>query len=165
LGSVWALSSVPSTLLRTSPNLQQPSYAEVVSIKKTNLPASTGLEDKLAKLSTNTDETAENLKVISIREDQQEVVARTGKDSQPNPKAAAKEKRKRKRKAAKAAVAAAKAKSVIVANVIIDNDVPITNDNTVVEEKAVAEVNTFMLVGPRQGRSVQKSSSLRQKTP
>jgi hypothetical protein len=58
-GSDWAFSSVPSTLLSTSPILQQPSYAEVVSIKKTTLPASTGLENKLAKLSNNTDDTAE----------------------------------------------------------------------------------------------------------
>ncbi len=67
-GSVWALSSIPSTPLSTSPNLQQPSYAEVISIEKTTLPASAGLEDKLAKLSTNTDETAENPEVISISE-------------------------------------------------------------------------------------------------
>jgi hypothetical protein len=32
LGSVRAFSSVPSTLLSTSPNLQQLSYVEVVSI-------------------------------------------------------------------------------------------------------------------------------------
>jgi hypothetical protein len=62
-GSDRALTSVPSTLLGTSPILQQPSYAEVVSIKKTTLPASTGLENKLAKLSTNTDETAESLEL------------------------------------------------------------------------------------------------------
>jgi len=62
-GSDRALMSVPSTLLGTSPILQQPSYAEVVSIKKTTLPASTGLENKLAKLSTNTDETAESLEL------------------------------------------------------------------------------------------------------
>ena len=47
---------------------------EVVSIKNTTLPASTGLEDELAKLSTNTDETAENPEVISVREDQREAV-------------------------------------------------------------------------------------------
>jgi len=127
------------------------------------LPASTGLEDELAKLSTNTDETAENQEVISVREDRREAVAGPGKASRPDPKAAAKEKWKRKRQAAKAAVAAAKA--IVVANVIADNDVPMTNNNSVMEEKAVTEVDTFMLVGPRRGRSVQKTSSLRQKTP
>jgi hypothetical protein len=164
LGSVRALSSVPSTMLSTSANLQQPSYAEVVSIKNSTLPASTGLEERLAKLSTNTDETAENPEVVIIREDQREIVPRTGKDLRPNPKAAAKEKRKPKKQAAKAAAAAAKANSVIVASVVVENDIPMTNDNMVVEEKAVAEVDTFTVVGSRRGRSVQKSSLLRQKT-
>jgi hypothetical protein len=49
-GSVRARSSVPSTPLSTSPNFEQPSYTEVISIEKTTLPASTGLEDKLVKL-------------------------------------------------------------------------------------------------------------------
>jgi len=138
-------------MLSTSANLQQPSYAEVVSIKNSTLPASTGLEEKLAKLSTNTDETAENPEVVSIRKDQREGVARTGKDLRPNPKAAAKEKRKPKKQAAKAAAAAAKANSVIVASVVVENDIPMTNDNMVVEEKAVAEVDTFMVVGSRWG--------------
>jgi hypothetical protein len=164
-GSVWALSSIPSTPLSTSPNLQQPSYPEVISIEKTTLPASTGLEDKLAKLSTNTDETAENPEVVSVYEGQREVVAGTGKDCQPDPKAVAKEKRKQKRQAAKAAAAVAKVKSVIITNFVADNDVPMINDNTVVEKKAVAEVNTFTLVGPRRGRSVRKTSLPRQKMP
>jgi len=47
-GSVRACSSVPSTLLSTVPIFEQPSYAEVVSIEKTTLPASTGLEEELA---------------------------------------------------------------------------------------------------------------------
>ena len=128
------------------------------------MPASTSLEDKLAKLSTNTDETAENPEVVSIREDQREVVARTGKDCRPDPKATAKEKRKQKRQAAKAAAVAAKVKSVIVTSVVADNNVPMTNDNTVVKRKAVAEVDTFTLVGPRWGRSVRKTSLPRQKT-
>jgi hypothetical protein len=55
---------------------------------------------------------------------------------------------KRKRQAAKAAAAEAKAKAVVVANVIADNDVPMTNDILVMEEKAVTEVDTFTLVGP-----------------
>ena len=128
------------------------------------MPASTGLEDELAKLLTNTDETAENQEVISVREDRREAVPGPGKASRPNPKAAAKEKRKRKRQAVKAAAAAAKAKAIVVANVIADNDVPMTNNNSVMEEKAVTEVDTFILVGPRRGRSVRKTSSLRQKT-
>ena len=151
MGSVRALSIVPSTMLSTSANLQQPSYAEVVSIKNSTLPASTGLEEKLAKLSTNTDETAENPEVVIIREDQREIVPRTGKDLRPNPKAAAKEKRKPKKQAAKAAAAAAKAILVIVASVVVENDIPMTNDNMVVEEKAVAEVDTFTVVGSRRG--------------
>ena len=129
------------------------------------MPASTGLEDELAKLSTNTDETAENQEVISVREDRREAVAGPRKASRPDPKAAAKEKWKRKRQAAKAAAAAAKAKAIVVTNVIADNDVPMTNKNSVMEEKAVTEFDTFMLVGPRRGRSVRKTSSLRQKTP
>ena len=115
------------------------------------MPASTSLEDKLAKLSTNTDETAENPEVVSIREDQGEVVARTGKDCRPDPKATAKEKRKQKRQAAKAAAVAAKVKSVIVTSVVAANNVPMTNDNTVVKRKAVAEVDTFTVVGSRRG--------------
>jgi len=115
------------------------------------LPASTSLEDKLAKLSTNTDETAENPEVISICEDQQEVVAGTGKDSRPNPKDAAKEKRKWKSQAAKAAATVAKVNSVVVTDVIVNNNVPMTNDNTVMEEKAVTEVDTFTLFSPRWG--------------
>ncbi len=99
-GSVRALWGVTSTPLSTVPIFEQPSYAEVTSIEKTTLPSSTGLEDELVKLSTNTDETAENPEVVSVREDQQEVVAGTGKDSRPDPKTAAKEKRKRKRQAA-----------------------------------------------------------------
>ena len=42
-GSVWARSSVPSTPLSTVPIFEQPSYAEVVSIEKTTLPASTAV--------------------------------------------------------------------------------------------------------------------------
>jgi hypothetical protein len=98
---------------------EQPSYAEVVSIEKTILPASTGLEDDLAKLSTNTVETAENPEVDNVCEDQLEAVAGPGKGNRPDPKQAAKEKRKRKRQAAKAAVAATKAKAVDVAERVV----------------------------------------------
>jgi hypothetical protein len=163
-GSVRACSSVPSTPLSTVVTSEQPSYAEVVSIEKTILPASTGLEDDLAKLSTNTVETAENPEVDNVCEDQREAVAGPGKGDRPDPKKAAKEKRKRKRQAAKAAAAAAKAKLVVVASVVDDNDVPMTNTNEVMEGKDVAEDDSFTLVGPRRGRSVQKISSLRQKT-
>jgi hypothetical protein len=160
-GSVRAIASVPSTPLSTSPNLEQPSCVEVVSIKKTTLPASTGLEDELVKLSTNTDETAENPKVVSVREDQPEAVARPGKAPRPDPKTVAKEMRKRKRQAAKAAAAAAKVKPVIVASIVINNDVPMINKNKDMEKKD----DSFMLVSPRRGRSVRMPSSLRQKTP
>ncbi len=88
-GSVRACSSVPSTPLSTVVTSEQPSYAEVVSIEKTTLPASTGLEDDLAKLSTNTVETAENPEVDNIREDQREAVAGPGKGDRPDPKQAA----------------------------------------------------------------------------
>ncbi len=60
-------------------------------------------------------------------------------------------------------MAAAKAKPVVVASVIDDNNVPMTNDNEVMEEKDVIEDDSFTLVGPRWGRSVRKPSSLRQK--
>jgi hypothetical protein len=109
--------------------LKQPSYAEVISIEKTTLPASTGLEDEQAKLSTNTDQTAENLEVGIVCEDQREGVARPGKDDRPDLKKAAKEKRKQKRQAAKAAATAAKAKAVVIANVFNNNDVPMTDAN------------------------------------
>ncbi len=138
---------------------------EVVSIEKTTLPASTGLEEELAKLSTNTVETAENPEVINICEDQREAVARPGKGDRPDPKKAAKEKRKRKRQAAKAAAAATKAKMVIVADVVNNNDVALTNANKVVDEKEVMEDDSFTLVGPRRGQSVRKPSTLRQKMP
>ncbi len=62
--------------------------------------ASTGLEEELAKLSTNTVEIAENLEVVNICEDQREAVAGPGKGDRPDPKKAAMEKRKRKRQAA-----------------------------------------------------------------
>jgi hypothetical protein len=143
---------------------EQPSYAEVVSIEKTTSSASTGLEDELAKLSTNTDETAENPEVVNIREDQREAVAGPGKGDRPDPKQAAKEKRKRKRQAAKAAAAATKAKAVVVASVV-DNDVTMTDANKVVDKKDVVEDDSFTLVGPRRGRSGRKPSSpTRQKT-
>ena len=138
---------------------------EVVSIKKTTLQASTGLEDELAKLLTNTDETAESPEVISVREDRREAVAGPGKASRPEPKTAAKEKRKQKRQAAKAAAAAAKAKAVAVANVVNNNDAAMTDANKVVDEKEVVEDDSFTLVGPRRGRSGGKTSSLRRKTP
>jgi hypothetical protein len=157
-GSDWAFSSVPSTLLSTSPILQQPSYAEVVSIKKTTLPASTGLENKLEKLSTNTDETADSPEVISIREDQREVIAGPGKELQPDSKAAAKEKRKPKRQAAKAAAAAAKANAVAITSIIVNDDVPMANANPAMGEKPVAEDDTLTLVTPRRGQSVWKLS-------
>jgi hypothetical protein len=163
-GSVRACSSVPSTPLSTVVTSEQPSYAEVVSIEKTTSSASTGLEDELAKLSTNTDETAENPEVVNIREDQREAVAGPGKGDRPDPKQAAKEKRKRKRQAAKAAAAATKTKAVVVVNVVNDNDVAMTNANKVMDEKEVVEDGSFTLVGPRRGRSVAKSSTLRQKT-
>jgi len=62
---------------------------EVVSIEKTTLPASNGLEDELVKLSTNTDETAENLEVVSTSEDR-EAVAGPGKAPRPDLKTATK---------------------------------------------------------------------------
>ncbi len=77
----------------------------------------------------------------------------------------AKEKRKRKRQAAKAAAAAAKAKVVVAEDVVNNNNITMTNANEVVEQKEVAEDDSFTLVGPRRGRSVQKPSTLRQKTP
>jgi len=164
LGSVRARSSAPSTPLSTVPTSEQPSYEEVVSIEKTTSSASTGLEDELAKLSTNTDETAENPEVVNIREDQREAVAGPGKGDRPDPKQAAKEKRKRKRQAAKAAAAATKAKAVVVASVV-DNDVTMTDANKVVDKKDVVEDDSFTLVGPRRGRSGRKPSSpTRQKT-
>jgi len=119
----------------------------------------------LAKLSTNTDKTAENPEVISDREDQREAVAGPGKASRPDPKAAAKEKRKRKRQAAKAAAAAINAKAVIVADVVNNNDVTMADANKVVDEKEVVEDDSFTLVGPRRGQSGQKTSPTRQKTP
>ena len=145
---------------------EQPSYAEVVSIEKTTSSASTGLEDELAKLSTNTDETAENPEVVNIREDQREAVAGPGKGDRPDPKQAAKEKRKRKRQAAKAAAAATKAKAVVVASVVNNNDVTMANANEAMDKKDVMEDDSFTLVGPRRGRSGRKPSSpTRQKTP
>jgi hypothetical protein len=165
LGSVRARSSLPSTPLSTVPIFEQPSYAEVASIEKTTLPASTGLEEELAKLSPKTVETAEKPEVVNICEDQREAVAGPGKGNRPDPKKAAKEKRKRKRQAAKAAAAATKAKAVVVADVVNNNDVAMTDANKVVDEKEVMEDNSFTLVGPRRGRSVRKPSSLRQKTP
>jgi hypothetical protein len=129
------------------------------------LSASTGLEDELAKLSTNTDETAENPEVINVSEDRREAVAGPGKGDRPDPKQVAKDKRKRKRQAAKAAAAATKAKAVVVASVVNNNDAAMTNANQVVDEKEVVEDGSFTLVGPRRGRSVAKPSTLRQKTP
>ena len=164
-GSVRACSSVPSTPLSTVVTSEQPSYAEVVSIEKTTSSASTGLEDELAKLSTNTDETAENPEVVNVSEDRREAVAGPGKGDRPDPKQVAKDKRKRKRQAAKAAAAATKAKAVDVASVMNNNDVAMTNANKVVDEKEVVEDDSFVLVGPRRGRSVPKPSTLRQKTP
>jgi hypothetical protein len=130
------------------------------------LPASTGLEDDLAKLSTNTVETAENPEVVNVCEDQREAVAGPGKWDRPDPKKAAKEKRKRKRQAAKAAAAATKAKTVDVADVATNNNnVTMTNANKVVDKKEVVEDDSFTLVGPRRGRSGQKTlSPTRQKT-
>ncbi len=87
-GSVRACSSVPSTPLSTVVTSEQPSYAEVVSIEKTTSSASTGLEDELAKLSTNTDETAENPEVVNVSEDRREAVAGPGKGDRPLPLAA-----------------------------------------------------------------------------
>jgi hypothetical protein len=165
LGSVRARSSVPSTPLSTAQTSEQPSYAEVVSIEKTTSSASTGLEDELAKLSTNTDETAENPEVVNVSEDRREAVAGPGKGDRPDPKQAAKEKRKRKRQAAKAAAAATKAKAVVVASVVNNNDATMANVNEAMDKKDVVEDDSFTLVGPRRGRSVAKSSTLRRKTP
>jgi hypothetical protein len=156
---------VPSTPLSTVVISEQPSYAEVVSIEKTTSSASTGLEDELAKLSTNTDETAENPEVVNVSEDRREAIAGPGKGDRPDPKQAAKVKRKRERQAAKAAAAATKAKAVVVASVVNNNDAAMTNANQVVDEKEVVEDGSFTLVGPRRGRSVAKSSTLRRKTP
>jgi hypothetical protein len=129
------------------------------------LPASTGLEDDLAKLSTKTVETAENPEVDNVCEDQWEAVAGPGKGDRPGPKQAAKEKRKRKRQAAKAAAAATKAKTVDVASVVNNNDATMADANKAMDKKEVVEDDSFTLVGPRRGRSGQKTSSpTRQKT-
>ena len=165
LGSVRARSSVPSTPLSTAQTSEQPSYAEVVSIEKTTSSASTGLEDELAKLSTNTDETAENPEVVNVSEDRREAVAGPGKGDRPDPKQVAKDKRKRKRQAAKAAAAATKAKAVVVVSVVNNNDATMANVNEAMDKKDVVEDDSFTLVGPRRGRSVAKSSTLRRKTP
>ena len=164
-GSVRACSSVPSTPLSTVVTREQPSYAEVASIERTILPASTGLEDDLAKLSTNTVETAENPEVDNIREDQREAVAGPGKGDRPDPKQVAKDKRKRKRQAAKAAAAATKAKAVVVVSVANNNDATMADVNKAMDKKEVVEDGSFTLVGPRRGRSVAKPSTLRRKTP
>ena len=157
---------MPSTPLSTAQTSEQPSYAEVVSIEKTTSSASTGLEDELAKLSTNTDETAENPEVVNVSEDRREAVAGPGKGDRPDPKQVAKEKRKRKRQAAKAAAAATKAKAVVVASVVNNNDATMVNANEAMDKKEVVEDDSFTLVGPRRGRSGRKSSSpTRQKTP
>jgi hypothetical protein len=156
---------MPSTPLSTAQTSEQPSYAEVVSIEKTTSSASTGLEDELAKLSTNTDETAENPEVVNVSEDRREAVAGPGKGDRPDPKQAAKEKRKRKRQAAKAAAAATKAKAVVVASVVNNNDATMADANKAMDKKDVVEDDSFTLVGPRRGRSVAKSSTLRRKTP
>ena len=95
---------------------------------------------------------------------QREVIAGHGKDLRPDSKAAAKEKKKQKRQAAKAAASAAKANASAVASIIVNDDAPMANANPAMAEKAVAEDDTFMLVTPRQGRSVRKSSLPRQKT-
>jgi hypothetical protein len=164
-GSVRARSSVPSTPLSTVPIFEQPSYVEVVSIEKTTLPASTGLEEELAKLLTNTVETAENPEVVKACEDPREAVAVPGKEGRPDLKKAAKEKRKQKRQAAKAAAAETKAKSVDVADVVNNNNAAMADANKVVGEKEVMEDDSFTLVGPRRGRSGRKTSSpTRQKT-
>ncbi len=77
----------------------------------------------------------------------------------------AKEKRKWKRQAAKAAAAATKAKAVDIADVTNNNDVTMTDANKVMDKKEVVEDDSFTLVGPRRGRSGQKTSSpTRQKT-
>jgi hypothetical protein len=163
-GSVRACSSIPSTPLSMVVTSEQPSYAEV-SIEKTILPASTGLEDDLAKLSNNTVETAENPEVDNVCEDQQEAVTGPGKGDRPDPKQVAKEKRKRKREAAKAAAAAPKAKPVDVARVENNNDATMADANKAMDRKEVVEDDSFTLVGPRQGRSGRKTSSpMRQKT-
>ncbi len=110
-------------------------------------------------MSTNTVETAENPEVVNVCEDQLEAVARPGKGDRPDPKKAAKEKRKRKKQAAKAAAAATKAKMVVIADVANNNDVTMTNANKVMDKKEVLEDDSFTLVGPRRGRSGQKTSS------
>jgi hypothetical protein len=170
-GSVRACSSVPSTPLSTVITSEQPSYAEVVSIEKTTSPASTGLEEELAKFLTNTDETAENPKVVNVSEDRREAVAGPGKGTRPDPKVAAKEKRKRKRLAAKAAAAAAKLKVAAGEVVHVSDVTDFAMVNTVAEKvdtistsKVVAEDETFTLAGPRRSRPVQKPSTLRRKT-
>jgi len=165
LGSVRARSSAPSTPLSTVQTSEQPSNAEVVSIEKTTSSVSTGLGGGLAKLSTNTDETAENPEVVNVSEDQREAVAGPGKGDRPDPKQVAKDKRKRKRQAAKAAAAATKAKAVVVASVVNNNDATMANANEAMDKKDVVEDDSFTLVGPRRGRSVAKPSTLRRKTP
>ncbi len=140
-------------------NFRTAKLRSVVSIKKTILPASTGLEEDLAKLSTNTVETAENPEVDNIREDQREAVAGPGEGDRPDPKKAAKEKQKRKRQAAKAAAAATKAKAVDIASVANNNNATMADANKAIDGKEVMEDNSFTLVGPRRGRSGRKTSS------
>ncbi len=123
------------------------------------MPASTGLEEELAKLLTNTVETAENPEVVNVCEDQQEAVAGPGKGDRPDPKKTAKEKRKQKRQAAKAAAAATKAKTVDIASVVNNNDATMADTNKAMDKKEVVEDDSFTLVGPRRGRSGRKTSS------
>ncbi len=116
-------------------------------------------------MSTNTVKTAENPEVNNVCEDQREAVSGPGKGDRPDPKQAAKEKRNQKRQAAKAAAAATKAKAVNIASVVNNNDATMANANKAMDKKEVVEDDSFTLVGPRRGRSGQKTSSpTRQKT-
>jgi len=87
------------------------SYAEVTANELTTVPASTGLDDSLAKLTTNSSETSQGHAVSRNREETGRQLAAGTQRVIPRlvlkpPKETPAEKRKQKRKAAKAAKAA-----------------------------------------------------------
>jgi len=139
LGSVQALSSVPSTPLSTSPNLQQPSYTEVVSMEKITLSTSTGLDNKWRS--------CQLILMRLLKARRSLAFVKTNRKPLPDPgrffnlilRLRLRRRGNRSGRQQRLQWRRPKLKAVTVTNVVADNDVHMTNNNSVVEDKVVAE--------------------------
>ncbi len=161
----------PPVAPTSSIEAQQPiSYAEITGKELSTRPASTGLEEKLAKLSTASSETSQGQRrVWKLKGDRGKLATGTpraipGLVLDP-PKATPAEKRKRKRLAAKAAKAAKSIMAVEASNTTKDAQVVLTIKGPPKNTGAIPKVTKSSTAGRQKTPEAGQGSSREEKGP